>query len=161
MENSTPWWDSNPRPLDYTSSALTAELRKCEAFQFISRYWLWRYRCFICIINSRNVNIARSRLFVVVNIAWTGLFVVVNLAWTRLFVVINLAWTRFFVVVNLAWTRLFVGTIKRFSNRKGQVVFLWWDQDSNPCVCGTHFPADWMPTEIDWAIEDQAKTWTR
>ena len=35
MENSTPWWDSNPRPLDCIPSTLTAELRECNIHQFI------------------------------------------------------------------------------------------------------------------------------
>ena len=29
------WWDSNQRPLDYMSSALTAELRECDTSQFM------------------------------------------------------------------------------------------------------------------------------
>ena len=30
-----PWWDSNPRPLDYMPSALTADLRVCDPCQFM------------------------------------------------------------------------------------------------------------------------------
>ena len=38
-------------------------------------------------------------------------------------------------------------TDTRFSNRNEtrQVTFPWWDQDLNPCVCGTLYPTGWMP----------------
>ena len=29
------WWDSNPRPIVYMPSAMCAELRECDTFQFI------------------------------------------------------------------------------------------------------------------------------
>ena len=50
----------------------------------------------------------------------------------------------------------FDGTGKLFPNERRQVNFLWWGQDSNPGICETLSPADWMPGHKpieDWAIK--------
>ena len=62
-----------------------------------------------------------------------------------------------FVIVNFDALAQTKG--RPFSNRKRQVTILWWGQDSKLGVCETHFPADWMQTDIVYVYACKLRSW--
>ena len=66
--------------------------------------------------------------------------------------------TKFLLVTLMHWH----SQASDFRIQMRQVAFLWWDQHSNPGVCGTHCPVDWMPAhKLTEPTRMKVKIWTQ